>query len=151
MRRLTVWFKGLKKWQKGGLIGCGVGLFFVSLILSIYTVGWFLDSWKVKHVGEWIAGFNIGAFVISEIIMDIIDRIKDTHVNIGYVWNPTVLFVCVGLVVMVVCYGGFGAVAGRVQQVTNPRIRWLLTGLLALFLLFIYWFNFQVAMWFKYL
>ena len=144
------WFKNLKKWQKGGLIGCAVGLFFVSLILLIFTVAWYLDSWKVKNVGEWIAGFNIGAFVISEIIMDIIDRIKDTHVNIGYIWNPTVPFVCVGLVAMVVCYGGFGAVVGRAQQVNNPRIRWLLTGILAIFLLLIYWFNFWVAMFVKY-
>jgi len=142
MGRLIVWFKNLKKWQKGGLIGCGVGLFFASLILLIYTVAWYLDSWIVY--------FNIGAFVISDIIMNIIDRIKDTHVHIGYIWNPTIPFLCVGLVAMVVCYGGFGAIVGRVQQVTNPRIRWLLTGILAIFLMLIYWFNFLVAMWFKY-
>jgi len=144
MRRLIVWYRDLKKWQKGGLIGLAVGVLFSVIIIPS----------KYPHESPpwvWIYYFNIISFVISDIIMNIIDRIKDTHVHIMYIWNPTVPFVCVGLVVMVVCYGGFGAVVGRVQQVNNPRIRWLLTGLLALFLLFIYWFNFLVAMWYKYL
>jgi len=47
---------------------------------------------------------------------------------------------------IVVFYGGLGALTGKVQQMASPAWKWLLTALLALFLLFFYWFNLQLAM-----
>ncbi len=137
------WFKNLKKWQKGGLIGCAVGLLLAGMIIP------------GAHPYEdppwvWIYNFHIVPFAIVDVIVsDIIGSI--THIYIMYIYNPTVWFLCGGLGAVVVCYGGFGAIVGRTQQMTNPFSRWLLTGLLAFFLLFIYWFNFQVAMFIRYL
>jgi hypothetical protein len=47
---------------------------------------------------------------------------------------------------IVVIYGVYGAVAGRFQQVVSVPKRWILTGFAVLFLAFIYWFDYQVAM-----
>ena len=55
----------------------------------------------------------------------------------------------VGIIVFYCVFGGvFGAIVGRVQQVTSPFWRWLLTALLALlalFLLFAYLFSFELV------
>jgi len=121
------WFKNLKKWQQGGLIGSAVGLLFTSIMALSIVLGILLDSWRVSNVGSWIIELHAFLFAIF--------------------YHMLPLF----LVAIVVCYGGFGAIVGRVQQMANPVWKWLLTGLLALFLLFFYWFNFQVAMWLEHL
>ena len=128
MRRLIAWYKNLKKWQKGGLIGCALGLLLACLVmLTVIILG--LDSLWRCIMWEWITKLHAFPFVIFGLLMHF----------------PAIMSYLAGSGAIVVCYGGFGAIVGRAQQVTNPRIRWLLTGLLALFLLFIYWFNFQVA------
>jgi hypothetical protein len=120
------WFKNLKKWQKGGLIGCGVGLLFACLpwigaIPGICSVGGIVANWEMR--------LHMLPFLIFMYSM--------------YA-NPIIgFFVYFGA--MVVCYGGFGAILGKTQQITNLFWRWLLTGLLTLILLLYYWFNFYVS------
>jgi len=125
---VSSWFKRLKKWQKGALIGCGVGLIFASLLMYTEIAGYSYGKWILwKEISE----FHGSLFVIFQMILDLRGMIDDYAISAA----------------MIVCYGGFGAIVGRTQQVTDPYKRWFLTGLLALFLLFIYLFNFQVARW----
>jgi hypothetical protein len=125
MRRLTGWFKNLKKWQKGGLIGCAVGLFFVCLTIVLFFIATPSDlSWIVL---KGILSLHFFLFI--------------TCIYGGF-WIGCV-------VAMVVLYGGLGAIVGRVQQVTSPFWRWLLTALLAVFLLVVYYFSFILGWWFE--
>jgi len=127
MRRLTGWFKNLKKWQKGGLIGCAVGLFFVCLAIASFFVGTLINTDLPGMVLKGILSLHFFLFIIGH----------STGSWIG----------CA--VAMVVLYGGFGAIVGRVQQVTSPFWRWLLTALLAVFLLVVYSFSFIIGWWFE--
>jgi len=128
---LTGWFINLKKWQKGGLIGCAVGVLFACLLMLGLILGRYLDSHEVWNVGWWIIRLHCSLHVIFALFMRLPYLMPD--------------FATSGAIV--VCYGGFGAIVGKVQQMTNPFWKWLLTGLLVIFLLFIYWFNLQVARW----
>ena len=119
------WFNNLKKWQKGGLIGCAVGLLFacllmLSLILDLEEIVW-----------KWITYLHASLYVISEAIIPFRP----------FRW---VYYGFSGAIV--VFYGGFGALMGRIQQVTSPFSRWLLTGLLALFLLLFHGVSFIIGM-----
>jgi len=125
MRRLTGWFRNLKKWQKGGLIGCAVGLFLVCLAIASFFIGTPTDLLGIVLKG--ILSLHFFLFV--------------TCIYMGS-WIGCV-------VAMVVLYGGFGAIVGRVQQVTSPFRRWLLTALLAVFLLVVYSFSFIIGWWFE--
>jgi hypothetical protein len=122
------WFKNLKKWQKGGLIGCGVGVLFACLSILSYIQAWYW--WQKLH-----------AFLFVFFLFPVPYSMR----YLGFISFFVLSVVIIG------CYGGFGALMGRVQQMANPFWKWLLTGLLILFLLFIYWFNFQVARWAEYL
>ena len=122
MQRVTKWFINLKKWQKGGLIGCAVGVVFATLMVLA------LDQYPSGPLMcEWVLRLHLLLYVILVF-------------TIPY---HSIWVYCAGAGVMIVAYGGYGAIVGRFQQVANPRIRWLLTGLSALFLLYIYWFNLQ--------
>ena len=125
MRRLAGWFKNLKKWQKGGLIGCAVGLFLVCLAIASFFIGTPTDLPGIVLKG--ILALHFFPYI--------------TCINMGS------LIGCA--VAMVVLYGGFGAIVGRVQQVTSPFWRWLLTALLAVFLLVVYSFSFIIGWWFE--
>jgi len=125
MRRLTGWFRNLKKWQKGGLIGCAVGLFLVCLAIASFFIGTPTDLPGIVLKG--ILSLHFFLFI--------------TCIYMGS-WIGCV-------VAMVVLYGGFGAIVGRVQQVTSPFRRWLLTALLAVFLLVVYSFSFIIGWWFE--
>ena len=100
-------------------------------MMLFLTLELYLDSREAGDLGWWIIKSHASPYVIFSLLMRLPYIMPDIATSGA----------------IVVCYGGFGAIVGRVQQVTNPRIRWLLTSLLALFLLFIYWFNFQVARW----
>jgi len=125
MRRLAGWFRNLKKWQKGGLIGCAVGLFLVCLTIVLFFIGTPTDLPGI--VLRWILALHFFLFI----------RCIYMGSWIG----------CA--VAMIVLYGGFGAIVGRVQQVTSPFWRWLLTALLAVFLLVVYSFSFIIGWWFE--
>ena len=114
------WFKNLKKWQKGGLIGLGIGI-----ILGCFVSP--LSHWipYVYFVSDPILYMN---FVFANIVW----LIHPGPTSVGGYED----YIMPGA--MVIFYGGFGAIVGRVQQVTNTRKRWLLTGLLAFFLLLFY-------------
>jgi len=145
MRRLTRWFKNLKKWQKGGLIGCAVGLFLVCLTIVLFFTYRSPPSIilppSILHIlnalpGAWIVLALIGMlnFVLCMALL-YGSYIESAALGVGIV----VVFYCV--------FGGaFGAIVGRVQQVTSPFWRRLLTALLALlalFLLFAYLSSFE--------
>jgi len=132
MQRTIGWFRNLKKWQKGGLIGCAVGVLFACSMMLSLTLELYLDSREAGDLGWWIIKLHGFLYFISEAIIPFRP----------FKW---VIYGLAGIIVVV--YGGYGAILGRFQQLASPRVRWLLTGLSVLFLLFIYWFNFQVAMW----
>ncbi len=122
MKKTKSWFKSLQKWKKGGLIGCAVGIV-------------------------------IGALMGSPLILDLpwTPLLQDRLLQLHFIYllliaivRPEVMSRIVGTVLIVVSYGGYGAIVGRVGQVDDPGERWLLTGLLVMFLLFFYWVNFRV-------
>jgi len=119
------WFKNLKKWQQGALIGCGVGLLFACLP----WIGVMLDVRSLGIVAQWEMTLHILPFVIF-LYFTYTNPIMGSFLYLGG---------------MIVCYGGFGAILGKTQQITNPLWRWLLTGLLTLILLSYYGFNFYVS------
>jgi hypothetical protein len=123
------WFKSLKKWQKGALIGCGVGLIFASIMMLSLRLEICLESREAGKVGWWIVYLHAPLHIIFALFMRL----------------PYIMADLATSGAIIVCYGGFGAVVGRVQQMAKPVWKWLLTALLALFLLFIYWFNYQLA------
>jgi len=130
MRRLAGWFKNLKKWQKGGLIGCAVGLFFVCLAIASFFIYTLINTDLPGIVLKGILALHFFLFIFFF-----------TRFYMGS-W--------IGFAVaMVVLYGGFGAIVGRIQQVTSPFWRWLLTALLAVFLLVVYSFSFIIGWWFE--
>jgi len=144
MRRLAGWFRNLKKWQKGGLIGCAVGLFLVCLAIVVFFKYTFPPSIElppgILHRLYAFPGALIGMLNFVLCIALLYPFYMGS--NIGSA--PLV----VGIIVVFYCVfgGAFGAIVGRVQQVTSPFWRWLLTALLALlalFLLFAYLSSFE--------
>jgi hypothetical protein len=112
------WFRNLKKWQKGGLIGCAVGLVIACIIiLSPYSLQRLIESFH--DMCYWLPSI-IAFFFGSE------SHAAHNIIEYG------------GRAVIVIFYGVLGALFGRFQQIANPSRKWLLTALLALFLLGFY-------------
>ena len=121
MRSLTGWYQNLKKWQKGGLIGCAVGIIFASFTIQ-GTGGGFAG---------WIFDFHAIFFIIFHgIVIKYSSRFMSDYGGYIYVYG--------GSLAIVIFYGGLGALWGRIQQGTKPFWKWSLTALLALFLLLFY-------------
>jgi len=141
MWRLAGWFRNLKKWQKGGLIGCAVGLFFVCLTIVLSFITYRFPP-SILHILYALPGARI---VLQLIVM--LNFVLAIALLYGG-WYIESAPLVVGIIVVFYCVfgGAFGAIVGRVQQVTSPFWRWLLTALLALlalFLLFAYLFSFE--------
>jgi len=148
MRRLTGWFRNLKKWQKGGLIGCAVGLFLVCLTIVLFVTYIFPPRIElppgILHIlyalpGVWIV---LRLLVMLNFVIGVALQSMGSHIGSA---APVV-----GIIVVFYCVfgGAFGAIVGRVQQVPSPFWRWLLTALLALlalFLLFAYLFSWELV------
>jgi hypothetical protein len=147
MRRLAGWFRNLKKWQKGGLIGCAVGLFLVCLTIVLFVTYIFPPRIKLPPSILYIfdalpgAGIVVGLLVMLNFVIGVALQSIGSHIGSAALVVGIIVFYCV--------FGGvFGAIVGRVQQVTSPFWRWLLTALLALlalFLLFAYLFSFELV------
>jgi hypothetical protein len=148
MRRLAGWFKNLKKWQKGVLIGCAVGLFLVCLVIVLFSTYRFPPSIILPPSILHILNALPGAMTVLKLI-GMLNFVLCIALLYG-VWYIESAPLVVGIIVVFYCVfgGAFGAIVGRVQQVTSPFWRWLLTALLALlalFLLFAYLFSFGVV------
>jgi hypothetical protein len=115
------WFKNLKKWQKGGLIGCAVGLLLVCILFFI------LHPSDYHSLGERIADLHGILYWPADLLATIVS---------GDVGGPIADYG--GAVTIVIVYGALGALFGRFQQIENPTRKWILTGLLALLLLVFY-------------
>ena len=111
MQRLIGWFKNLKKWQKGGFIGCALGILLAAIV--IIEPG-------ARSPGGWIIDRHIIFFII--------------FLGIAIEHNSPYIYLCAGALVIVIFYGGLGAILGKVQQIHSPLWKWLLNALLALFL-----------------
>ena len=123
------WFTNFKNWQKGCLIGCATGVVFAVLtVIGVQQYQMGALSW------DWVLRFHSSPAVIFDMILPLRP----------YILADTATAVCI-----VVVYGVYGAIVGRFQQVASTPIRWLLTAFAVIFLLFIYWFNCQVAMLFE--
>jgi hypothetical protein len=137
MRRLAGWFKNLKKWQKGGLIGCAVGFFLVCLAIVLFFTYTFPPS--ILYILDALPG----AWIVLRLIVML------NFVLAISLFYPFSTALVAGIIVFYCVFGGaFGAIVGRVQQVTSPFWRWLLTALLALlalFLLFAYLSSFEIV------
>jgi len=151
MRRLAGWFKNLKKWQKGGLIGCAVGLFFVCLAIVLFFTWRFPPSIILPPSILHILYALPGAMIVLELIVMLNFVLCIALLYMGsYIGSAALV---AGIIVFYCVFGGaFGAIVGRVQQVTSPFWRRLLTALLALlalFLLFAYLFSFELVLSFE--
>ena len=121
MRSLTGWYQNLKKWQKGGLIGCAVGIIFASFTIQGTGGG----------LGGWIFNFHAIFFIMFHgIVTEYSSRFMADYGGYVYVYG--------GSLAVVIFYGGLGAILGKIQQIHNPLWKWSLTALLALFLLLFY-------------
>ena len=120
MQSLTGWYQNLKKWQKGGLIGCAVGILFAVIIILSPTE----DS-----LGEWITDFHEVFFLTIHILLYLVDPAEQLSGSVGAYG---------GSLAIVILYGGLGALWGRIQQGTSTFWKWSLTALLAFFLLLFY-------------
>jgi hypothetical protein len=121
------WFRNLKKWQKGGLIGLVIGVILGPLALYlmvwglcphvVYTWVFYTHLLLVISV-SFINGFYNSVFGFSPTFFELKDMMSS--------------------IAILVFYGGLGAIAGLIQQSAKPFIKWPLTGLLALLLLLFY-------------
>jgi hypothetical protein len=142
MRRLAGWFRNLKKWQKGALIGCAVGLFLVCLaiILFLYFPPRVIPPPSIPYTILYALLGATGVLVLIGILNLVLSIALFRMESVAPI---------VGIIVFYCVFGSvFGAVVGRVQQVASPFWRWLLTALLALlalFLLFAYLFSFELV------
>ena len=94
------WFKNLKKWQKGGLIGCAVGILLaVIIILTLHQDS--LGEWVQDSLGEWVANFHSIFFII------IWAYLGEYSLTWSVVYGASVA--------IVIFYGGLGALFGRFQ------------------------------------
>ena len=115
MGRLTIWFKNLKKWQKGGLIGCGVGILLAAIVI-IEPGG--------RSPGGWIINFHAIFYMLLFITF------YSSEIVCGGGAGAIAIF-----------YAGLGAIWGAIQQINNPYWKWPLITLLALFLAAFYTVN----------
>ena len=123
------WFTNLRKWQKGYLIGCITGI-----VLAVLAVLGLHQYQMGTTLSDWVLRLHSSPAVIFDTILPLRPYIVADLATAGSI---------------VVIYGVYGDIVGRFQQVTSTPIRWLLTAFAVIFLLFIYWFNFQVAMLFE--
>jgi hypothetical protein len=122
-------YKKLKKWQLGGIIGCIAGtVFAVSTVLGLQRYQMGMMPW------DWILRFHSSIAVIYAAMLSI---------------RPYIVADLATGVSIIILYGVYGIIMGRFQQIANPYMRWVFTGLSIILLLFIYWFNFQIAMLFE--
>ena len=123
------WFINLKKWQKGCTIGCAVGIVFASLtVLGVQQYQMGSLPW------DWILRFHSSPAAVFDTILPL---------------RPYILADLATAVSIIIVYGIFGAVVAKFQQVVSTNRRRLLTGFAVLFLIFVYWFNYQIAILFE--
>ena len=128
------WFKSLKKWQKGGIIGCAVGVVITTLLVFPGPVDLLTPIW-LYNLQQWLIELHAIPILFLMLTM--------TFPPIESLVPEFVLYI-VQFLLFAVLYGGYGAIVGRVRQVDNPTKSWLLTGLLVVLLLFIYWVNIKI-------
>ncbi len=100
MQRLTGWFKNLKKWQKGGLIGFALG---VILSLLLFTE----DILIIGALGRIVLLFHIGFLLVFRII------------NI-YFLSSSAFFLPLLIFALILFYTVLGTIWGLIQQINNP-------------------------------
>ena len=117
-QRLTGWFINLKKWQKGGLIGCSVGVIF-AILININPGHEVPGEWVVRS--HLILGLPWFVFFYSET-------------------EPLAVILMHGAMglTVIIFYSVLGIISGKIQQAVNPFWKWPLTALLAIFLLVFY-------------
>jgi sorbitol-specific phosphotransferase system component IIC len=116
---VTDWFRKLKRWQKGGLIGLIIGIILACIILL---------SPSSHSLGRWIEDINTPCYVLAAFV--------------GFFWDESstqkVIVEYGGAASVIIFYGVVGALLGRSQQIVDPSWKWLLTTLLIFVLLGIY-------------
>jgi len=116
---VTMWFKRLKKWQKGGLLGLFAGIIIACIILL---------SPHNHPLVRWIDNINTPCYVLAAFV--------------AFFWDETLTGKNIveygGAASIIIFYGVLGALFGRFQQIAKPYWKWLPTTLLILFLLGIY-------------
>jgi hypothetical protein len=137
------WFRKLKRWQKGGLIGLVIGIILAFLVhyLAIWTRDLFpygseyriAFSYVYMILGGLDAWMMFSHYILAELLW--LGSAPAPSLSISqehYIFASAI----------VILYGGFGAIMGRVQQIIRPAWKWALTGLLIFLLLLFYALNF---------
>jgi hypothetical protein len=122
------WFNNLEKWQKGALIGSAVGLIIVCLAAYAWQesglIGYIIQLFALL-LHYWLAW------------------------PFSWLWNHgyTSHIVSLALLgaILVIFYGGLGALFGRIQQITSRARKMRLTGLLTICLIVFYASSFLVG------
>jgi len=126
------WFKNLKRWQKGGLIGLVIGV-----ILGLYV---FPFAGLIRYA----AVFSIMIRAIHFIPAYVLwfghlepDPFMSIHSNYQYL-GPIIVF-----------YGGLGAIVGLIQRSGKLLEKFLIAIVLILFLILFYFASFMAALRFS--
>lgn len=96
------WFISLEKWQRGGVIGCAIGLLIACFTGLLLTLGTNLDLHEANNAWEWIIRLHAFLYLVFVTSIDI-----DSEVILHWLTSGAII----------ACYGGFGAIIGRTQQV----------------------------------
>lgn len=100
MQRLTGWYRNLKKWHQGGLIGFALG---VILSLLLFTE----DIPIIGALGRIVLFFHIGFLLVFRII------------NI-YFLSSSAFFLPLLIFALILFYTLLGTIWGLIQQINNP-------------------------------
>jgi hypothetical protein len=129
------WFKNLKKWQKGSLIGLVIGVilgFFVSPLVSWIPLAPLISYLiRVTHF--------IPAYFLS------FGFLNPTFFLNSYYDYQFYLF----LGPIIIFYGGLGAVVGAIQRSGTILEKFLIAFIVILFLILFYFANFMVLLSFS--
>ena len=126
------WFKNLKRWQKGGLIGLAIGVI-LGLLVSP------LANW-IPYV-HWVSILIRATHFIPAYLLSFGQVNSSFWFNTYYDYQ---FYLYLGPII--IFYGGLGAVVGVTQRTGKLLEKFLIAFILVLFLILFYFANFMVVL-----
>ena len=106
-----------------------VGLFFACLLIISFNLEIYLHWDQLEPVEDFVLRLHCWLYVIF--------------------WNIRIMGMYLTSGAIIIFYGLFGTLMGRIQQIINPSVKWFLTGLLAVFILIFYISSIYLAWWWE--